>query len=455
MLPLAAVAFVSLLAVAIIDAMLATSETRSSIDRQLQGVVSVLTSSNFPLTDNVLHQMRELSGAEFVLSDQNGTQLSTTFEEEVVVIPTNIKNEGSATATLGPQVTVAGRHYFFSSATLQNRTGDRGAEVLQILFPCDRYNAAWRSAFVPPLLVGIIAVAAVAAVAQWIAGRISGTLGELSAGVSQLTKGAYVNLDLPQRDDEVRDLALAINQTSDRLADYEQQVRQTEQARTVAMLGAGLAHEIRNAVTGCRLAIDLHAEKCHDNCEGDSLAVAKSQLKLMESRLQRFLQLGQSNNCESRERVDLGKLVEELLPLVLPAARHAGVQVAWHPPEHAIMVLANADSLGMVFVNLLLNAVEAAQKQGVASASSAQVQVSIQHSPTDQAELIVCDSGEGPALQVAEKLFQPFVSTKAEGVGLGLAVAREVALAHGGEIQWCRQNGLTKFRFRIPTIEKS
>jgi signal transduction histidine kinase len=218
------------------------------------------------------------------------------------------------------------------------------------------------------------------------------------------------------------------------------------------MLGAGLAHEMRNAATGCRLAVDLHAESCHGAPEDDSLSVAKSQLQLMESRLQSFMQLGRQDSTSSKQPIDLAELVQALLPLVNPAARHAGVTIDWRPAEKKILVLGNRDSLGMVLVNLWLNAIEAAQKQATLSDESPQVCVSLRQDSEQWAELQVSDSGAGLPKAVAEKLFQPFVTTKAEGVGLGLAVARQVAREHGGEICCSRETDRTHFRLRLPVM---
>jgi signal transduction histidine kinase len=144
-------------------------------------------------------------------------------------------------------------------------------------------------------------------------------------------------------------------------------------------------------------------------------------------------------------------LLDELIPLVLPAARHTGVTLSWQPSQAAIIVLANRELLSMVIVNLLLNAIEAAQK--LSHTKSAQVQVRLGLTENHWAELEVNDTGAGLADAVAEKLFQPFVTTKAEGVGLGLAVGQQVAQAHGGEIVWSRTNNQTCFRLRLPLMQ--
>jgi signal transduction histidine kinase len=255
---------------------------------------------------------------------------------------------------------------------------------------------------------------------------------------------------LPAVDDEIRDLSVAVNRTAEMLTDYEQQVRRSEQMRTATMLGASIAHQIRNAVTGCRMAIDLHAVDCCASDDRECLDVAQRQLRLMESQLQRFLRIGKRPAEMVQRHVDLGDLVENLLPLIRPVAQHAGVQLGCRIASGRLAVRGDDDALGQVVINLLLNAVQAAQQNGIERQGLRRVNIEVSTTEAHAAEIVISDSGAGPADSVATSLFEPFVTDKAEGAGLGLAAAKEVVAAHGGSIGWNRENGMTRFRVELP-----
>jgi hypothetical protein len=105
-------------------------------------------------------------------------------------------------------------------------------------------------------------------------------------------------------------------------------------------------------------------------------------------------------------------------------------------------VRADRESLRAAIVNLGTNAIEAAGLGGEVTLKTVDSQ--------DNVGIEVGDSGKGPPPHVAETLFEPFVSTKPEGVGLGLALARQVALDHGGSLSWKREAGRTIFRLTLP-----
>jgi signal transduction histidine kinase len=235
------------------------------------------------------------------------------------------------------------------------------------------------------------------------------------------------------------------------LAEYEGEVRRTEQLRTAALLGAGIAHEMRNAATGCRMAIDLHAEGCPAHND-ETLVVAKRQLQLMESQLQKYLQAGKTSVAGAHREIDLGRLCEDILKFVRPAARHAKVDVLWDGLPEAVTIDGDNEAIGQAIVNLLLNAIEAVQQPGGGEPRC--VQAKLHAARPGFAELIVSDNGPGPSAAVAGDLFAPFVSSKPEGAGLGLANVKRIVEAHRGAIDWVRTEGTTRFRMEIPLAKR-
>jgi signal transduction histidine kinase len=322
--------------------------------------------------------------------------------------------------------------------------------VLHVLFPRDEYRRAWRQAFIPSFVVGAVTVAVVAAVAGALANRMGLAIARLREEVLRIARGDFRQVPLPAIDDEIRDLSVAVNRTAEMLTDYERQVRRSEQMRTLTMLGASIAHQIRNAATGCRMALDLHASDCTASDHGESLDVARRQLRLMESQIQRFLRIGKQPAKLLTRDVELGDLVEDLLPLVRPAAEHAGVQLDCRLSARPVVVNADEEALGQVLTNLLLNAIQAAQEHGLEQRGPRRVCVEVTAASDDGAEIVVSDSGRGPTDLVVGSMFEPFVSDKAEGAGLGLAVAKDVVTAHGGTIEWKRENEMTRFCVGLP-----
>jgi signal transduction histidine kinase len=397
--------------------------------------------------------MRDLSRAELVLADASGWALASSFTSAPRLPATAMSaaTDGDRLA-LGPPLELGGRRYFHTATALSGRPGQGDAEMLHILFPEDEYRRTWREEFLPSLAVGAATLLVAAVVARVLAGRVSRATTRLGADVLRMARGDFAPAELPMLDDEIRDLSLAVNQTAAMLTDYERQVRHTEKMRTVSLLGAGLAHEMRNAATGCRMALDLHTLACNGHGDGESLAVAKRQLQLMETQLQRLLRAGDAGGTSGKSRLNLAELVDELLPLVQPAARHAGVELAWRRPTAPVWVEGDGEALMQLALNLVLNAIEAARQPD--GAQKAEVWIELRAADTGDAELTVSDTGPGPEPRLSATLFEPFVSSKPEGIGLGLAVAQQVAAGHGGAVRWRRRDELTEFCAAIPLEAK-
>ena len=142
--------------------------------------------------------------------------------------------------------------------------------------------------------------------------------------------------------------------------------------------------------------------------------------------------------------------VEEAATLALFDAEGQGVQLAMDFATGVPPLLLDKVQIQQVLLNLIRNAVEA-----MGDSQSRQLTISTMRSADGMVEVSVADSGPGLPALVREKLFQPFVTTKPSGIGLGLSLCRDIVQAHGGRIwQADHPGGGTEFRFTLPVAQQ-
>ena len=446
LLPFAGAMIIGLACVSALSAVLAARRAERQIDEQLQSVGRTLFASSFPLTDAVLKQMHGLSGAEFVLSEATGkivARSKTAPSGKAGHNPTAHWQQLS----LGPLVETGGHRYFVSSLAIPPRSAAGKPLTLDIFYPERHWQASRREAALPPLLVGAATLAAFMVVAAAIAVRLGRPIAQLRAQVARLAEGDYQTVPLPPRNDELRDLAMGINALAEQLVELRRAITRAERLALLGQLSGGLAHHLRNDITGARMAVQLHQRHgCHTDDE--SLDIALRQLRLTEEHLQQFLTAGQPRPLVKTPS-DAWKLVEQVGKMIEPTCRHRKValRTADIRPTgsngHADLE-ADSEQLRQLLMNLALNAVEAAGTAGW-------VRLELDET-ADRILLRVLDSGPGVAPEIAARLFEPFTTGKPEGIGLGLAAARRIAEAHGGTLVY-RDDGATCFEVALPRAD--
>ena len=161
-------------------------------------------------------------------------------------------------------------------------------------------------------------------------------------------------------------------------------------------------------------------------------------------RLREFVARGESD----RQVEDLRKLVEEASALALVGVKETGVRAMFRYDPDARFVLADKIQVQQVLLNLMRNAIEAMQER-----PQRELSVSTQLTDGETVQIEVRDTGSGIAPAIAAQLFQPFVTTKRQGMGVGLSISRTIIEAHGGRL-WADANpeGGTIFRFTLKAI---
>jgi signal transduction histidine kinase len=422
-------------------AVLSARRARQQIETRVRDTAQYLIEErrSFRLTGPILQQLKRFSGAEYVLVPAAGEPMTTLGDGPLSLAGGLEVADDWHTLRLGTPVRLGGRTYLCSGIRL--REPNEG-DVLYILYPESLWlDALWGAVWPSLVLGGAVGLASVG-LTIGLGQRLSRRIGELERRTRLIAAGDFSPMPLPGRDDELRDLARSVNEMAQRLAQFQKTAEQSERLRLLGQVSGGLAHQMRNGLAGARLAVQLYLRECPAGADTAALAVALRQLTLLEAHLKRFLDLGRAN-VPRREACSLAALVSEAADLLRPQCRHAGIELRWSPPEGPDTVLGDAGQLGQLLLNVVGNAVEAAGPGGW-------VEVRMRNAERGTVAVEVHDSGPGPAAEVAGRLFEPFVTGKPEGVGLGLAVARQTAEAHGGRITWGREGGRTCFRIELP-----
>ena len=465
-----------MVSVVLLASLLATAITALWIARRVRNdqignldrVAETLGEVTFPLTGPVLMQVRGLSGAELVLVGTDGKPRESTLtigKEELEQLANFSPAAEEGRPVVGEILSLGGRDYLIDRVRVGGRFRPADAETLWILYPEDQLVSRIYQAVLPALIAGLVAAVIAVAISSWLARRFTRPLAKLAARTTVIARGDFASLPVGRRNDELRDLVEAINRMTEQLAGYERQIRHQERLKTLGQLGASMAHQLRNATAGGRMAIELHLRECPTGAADESLSVALRQLTLIESYLRQFLTIGESAP-DAPQRVNTTLLVEEVLSLVRPSCIHSGIDLDFAPPERPMFIHGDPESLRQLVTNLVLNASEAAgaidvaagQDDTQANAGRAgggpRVAVQVARRPDGNGEIRVSDNGPGPSPAICEQLFDSFVTTKPDGFGIGLFVARQIAERHGGLLQWQREGDETCFSFQFPLAEE-
>jgi HAMP domain-containing protein len=220
------------------------------IAAEMDSIVQMMTGDKpRPALDKrVLELMKELSAAEFILLDRTGQRLATLSDDFGELPPISRPAEG-AESSLGERVAVGGRQYYCRGLLLRPPGANVGAR-LYILYPESlRDEAVWQ-AVRPTLILGVTAGIAALVLMLIGTGGVVRRLRDLERRTRQVAAGEFSPMPLPRRDDELRDLAQSVNEMAAKLAAMRDAVAGSERDRLLGQVSAGLAHQLRNAVTG-------------------------------------------------------------------------------------------------------------------------------------------------------------------------------------------------------------
>jgi signal transduction histidine kinase len=240
-------------------------------------------------------------------------------------------------------------------------------------------------------------------------------------------------------------VALENARLSQELRRSEAVLQRANRLSSLGMLAAGIAHEIRNPLTAVKTFLDLLPTRIDDK---EFLThfrdLSAGELRRVTNLINDLLALGKSTTAERRP-VSIESTIEPVVRLMESTARKRQLEMRIDIEPDVPEVLADADQLKQIVLNLLLNAIEA-------SVAGGHVGLAVSCSGPDTVTIEVNDDGPGiPAAQL-DTIFEPFFTTKETGTGLGLALVHQMVVEHNGEISVESEPGEgTTFRVSLPT----
>lgn len=276
----------------------------------------------------------------------------------------------------------------------------------------------------------------------FLAHRITRPIGQLTAGLTAFAAGDWDTRLRPGHDDDVGRAVAAFNHMAGQLRGNRERLIYLAQMSSWQMLARKTAHELKNSLTPIRLTVEemLARQPVADRAFMEqATSIVVSEIEALERRVTAFSEFAAEPPVR-HEHFDLNQLVAERVALLRPGWGNVSCEMRLEPQgAHAF---ATVDLVKGILTNLLQNAAEAAERGNVLVVTRAGASV---------VTVEIHDSGPGLSTEAASTLFEPTITFKKRGMGLGLLIARKNALLCGGDIVVVRgELGGAGFRVTLP-----
>ncbi len=397
-------------------------------------------------------------------------EISIVSNEEEVIASSNPRRVGVRvdpkrkdiliTARLGEEAT-GGRDQKTYNVFVPIVVGNQRSGYILISMVLDDFGRMARINFLRRSIVTVIIFAAGMAGAVLLAWTYTKPLSQVVTVAKRVAQG-HLEERLPvNREDEIGDLNRSFNEMVERLqerTELEARLRRAERLSAVAHLASGIAHEVRNPLNLINLTVDhiraRFAPGAPDaRAEFTRLAEqVKSEVRRLNVMIEAFLRYGRPLKL-TRQPTDLRQVIEEVLAVAAQKAEAEGVRIERELPEAVPPAWVDVSHLKTCFLNLTLNAFQAMPGGGVlrVSLETANGTPAQPHFPQGWLAVRFQDTGIGIAPEDLPRVFEPYFTTKEVGIGLGLALTKQIVEEHGGEITICSTQGEgTHLEVRLP-----
>jgi len=426
--PFILVSFAAILATAFVSYSLLSRSLEARLEDQARRASRMLAQSDFLLGSSILDRFKAVLDADIVAYGAGGRVLATTLEgpdagdllRSVLATP-SAQAGGGDEAFRTERITVNGRTYRVGYRPLR---APAQAHVAVIADASD-VAAATRGIGRTLVLVGLATLLLSALVSQLVVKRVTRRLLELTEFTRRFGRGDRTALPAGGGD-EIGQLAGAFGEMARQLHASEEKLLRSEKLAVTGMLAARVAHDVRNPLSSIKMQAQLLRSRLDGtSAANESLQAILRDIDQVEWVVKGLLELARPGELKTRP-ADVNEVVGEAVQQVLPALRHRKIAVETSFAEIPALAL-DVDRLKQALLNLILNGADAMPAGGRLTIRTAAAAGAVQ--------IDICDEGTGIDPAIRPRLFDPFMSTKRDGVGLGLVNTRSIVERHGGTIE--------------------
>lgn len=391
------------------------------VQRQLQSAAEVVARPEFATNRVVLRSVRRITGAEVLTFTTSGRLLAGTVDPGAH--PELIRHVVSAWAPGGAGVV---RRFDCGTpclVTFQPVAGD-ATRIVALVVDTSELSTATQSVTRAVLVTAGLSIVAMIVASQMVARRVTAPLARLSDFVRH--RGMRGGRDRASvGSDEIGQLGAAFNDMLDRVEASQAAVVQSEKLALAGLLAARVAHDIRNPLSSVKVQVQLLQAGDHGSDLRAPFEEILHDVGVIEAVVSNLLELARPGSLQCRE-VALNAVVDEALRQVRAQLSHRRIVVDTRFAPALPTVSLDSTRIKQALINLIANASEAMPTGGTLTVAT--------RVAGEGVEIELCDDGIGIDPALLETVFNPFVTTKRDGVGLGLVNTRAVVESHGGQV---------------------
>jgi signal transduction histidine kinase len=446
--PFIVIALIATTAAAYVTWRVTSEALQSRLQTQLRNSAVVVSQSGLALNPAILRNLQQIIGAEIVTFDDQDRIVATTTTAEHQKLVDAARRVIAAHRPLDPaasdvEATDCGVPCLIAFRPVVSRPGT----VVALIAETSEVSSALRTVARVILIATTLSVLVMIFVSQAVVRRVTAPLDKLVRFVSELSPATSKRAEVGA--DEIGELAGAFNKMLDRVESSQTALVRSEKLATAGLIAARVAHDIRNPLSSIKMQSQLLKSQLERDADASaSLTAVLHDIAQMESVILDLLELARPGELRL-EQTAVNDVLRDALRQLAAQFKHRKIAINGQLEDGLPELRLDQHRLRQALLNVLNNASDAMPTGGTLT-------VTARRDGADAVLVEICDDGIGVEPGLIDKVFDPFVSSKRDGVGLGLVNAKAVVEGHGGQIRLApRTEGGTCVSIRLPIPSSS